>query len=172
MKTKTKLLITSLSLMAASAYAQSSIPSVGMPPPTVRAEMPGQGAPSMPQPAMQRPTPQMNQNGPQPAVGATGSTGADVRDPGTIKYGPHIIIPVPTPHLFPASATTSNSSSGGDGGVPVTYSTPASLILPPPPGPPRPFDPTQQSSATTSNSSSGDSSASMPVFRSIPSGGN
>ncbi len=69
---KTKLLITSLSLMATSAYAQPSIPPVGMPPPTVRAEMPREAAPSTPQPAMQRPMPQMNQSGPQPAVGATG----------------------------------------------------------------------------------------------------
>lgn len=72
MKMKTKILITSLSLIATSAYAQPSIPSVGMPPPTVRAEMPGQGVPSTPQPTIQRPTPQMNQTSPQPTVGATG----------------------------------------------------------------------------------------------------
>jgi hypothetical protein len=51
---KAKLLITSLSLIAISAYAQPSLPSAGMPPPTVGAEIPHQAAPSMPQPAMQR----------------------------------------------------------------------------------------------------------------------
>ena len=45
MKLKTKLFITSLSLIAASAYAQPSIPAVGMPPPTVRAEMPRAATP-------------------------------------------------------------------------------------------------------------------------------
>lgn len=79
---KTNLLITSLGLIATSVYAQPSVPSVGVPPPTVRAEMPGQGVPSMPQPAMQRPAPQMNQPAmqspvPQPAVGATGGNGGN-----------------------------------------------------------------------------------------------
>lgn len=78
MKMKTKLLITSLSLIATSAYAQPSVPSVGIPPPTVRAEMPGQGVPSMPQPPMQRPAPQMNQSSPQPAVGATDGAGIKI----------------------------------------------------------------------------------------------
>ena len=72
---KTKLLITSLSLMAASAYAQPSIPSVGIPPPTVRAEIPGQGVPSMPQPSIHTPTPQMNSGGPQPSAGGVGGAG-------------------------------------------------------------------------------------------------
>ena len=81
---KTNLLITSLSLIATSAYAQSSIPSVGMPSPTVRAEMPREAAPSIPQPAMQRPMPQMNQSGPQSAVSATGGTGGNGGNGGLI----------------------------------------------------------------------------------------
>ncbi|QWE09788.1 hypothetical protein [Polynucleobacter sp. es-EL-1] len=52
---RSKLFITSLSLIASSTYAQPSVPSVGLPPPTVRAEMPRAATPSMPQPAMQRP---------------------------------------------------------------------------------------------------------------------
>ena len=72
---KTKLLITSLSLIATSAYAQPTIPSVGIPPPTVRAEMPGQGVPSMPQPSIHTPTPQMNSGGPQPSAGGVGGAG-------------------------------------------------------------------------------------------------
>lgn len=84
---KTKLLITSLSLMAVSAYAQPSIPSVGIPPPTVRAEIPGQGVPSMPQPSMHTPTPQINSGGPQPSpggVGGAGGTGGNGGDGGLI----------------------------------------------------------------------------------------
>ncbi|QWD85852.1 hypothetical protein AOC19_02990 [Polynucleobacter asymbioticus] len=99
---KTNLLITSLGLIATSVYAQPSVPSVGVPPPTVRAEMPGQGMPSMPQPqmtptipnhggrpplpsqALPQPMPQMNQSGPQPAVGATGGTGGNGGNGGLI----------------------------------------------------------------------------------------
>ena len=72
---KTKLLITSLSLIATSAYAQPSIPSVGIPPPTVRAEIPGQGMPSMPQPSIHTPTLQINSGGPQPSAGGVGGAG-------------------------------------------------------------------------------------------------
>jgi len=86
---KTKLLITSLSLIATSAYAQPSIPSVGMPPPTVRAEMP--------QPAMQRPTP-------QPAVGATSGNSARPAPPSTISSGP-----------LPANAAKAPTSVGAIG---------------------------------------------------------
>lgn len=91
---KTKLLITSLCLITSSAYAQRSIPSVGMPPPAARAEMHREVAPSMPQPAIQRPMPQMNQNGQQSAVGATGGKGEkSVEDDGC----PCVIPPPPQP---------------------------------------------------------------------------
>jgi hypothetical protein len=62
---KTKLLIISMGLVAASAYAQPSIPA-GVSPPVNRPEVNRQVVPSMPQPVMQRPAP-------QPAVGASQS---------------------------------------------------------------------------------------------------
>lgn len=78
---KSTLLITSLCLVSTSIYAQPGpgqrSGDVGMSPPTVRAEMPRESTPSMPQPAMQRPALQMNQSGPQSAVGATGGTGGN-----------------------------------------------------------------------------------------------
>jgi hypothetical protein len=76
---KTKLLITSLCLVGASVYAQPGPGirnEVGLPPPTVRAEMPRESASSMPQPGIQRPEPQFI-GGPQPAVGATGGNGGN-----------------------------------------------------------------------------------------------
>ena len=63
---KSKLLIASLGLVAASAYAQPSMPA-GVSPPVNRPEV---SPTSMPQPAMQRPAP-------QPAVGATGGNGGN-----------------------------------------------------------------------------------------------
>ncbi|QWD86262.1 hypothetical protein AOC19_03015 [Polynucleobacter asymbioticus] len=64
---KSKLLIASLGLVAASAYAQPSIPAGGASPSVNRPEV---SPTSMPQPAMQRPAP-------QPAVGATGGNGGN-----------------------------------------------------------------------------------------------
>ncbi|QWE09982.1 hypothetical protein [Polynucleobacter sp. es-EL-1] len=73
---KTKLLISALSLIATSAYAQPSMPA-GASPSANRPEVSRQATPSMPQPAMQRPAP-------QPAVGATGGTGGNGGNGGLI----------------------------------------------------------------------------------------
>ena len=77
---KSKILITSLGLIAVFAYAQPSGPVGGMSHPVSRSEVFREVVPSMPQPSMPRPTPQMNDGvplsgGPQPQVGTTGVTG-------------------------------------------------------------------------------------------------
>ncbi len=111
---KTKLLITSLSLIATSAYAQPSIPSVGIPPPTVRAEIPGQGVPSIPQPEMQRPAPQMNSGGPQPAVGMPPPhvMRAEMSD----KVGGSMNSQLPPNSTFPPASVGATGGTGGNGG--------------------------------------------------------
>ncbi|MBU3590003.1 hypothetical protein [Polynucleobacter sp. 80A-SIGWE] len=111
---KTKLLITSLSLIATSAYAQPSIPSVGIPPPTVRAEIPGQGVPSMPQPSIHTPTPQMNSGGPQPDVGMPPPhvMRAEMSD----KVGGSVNSQLPPNSTFPPASVGATGGTGGNGG--------------------------------------------------------
>jgi hypothetical protein len=64
---KSKLFITALGILAASAYAQPSGPAGGMSPPVNRPEVSREVAPSMPRPA----------GGPQPGASATGGTGGN-----------------------------------------------------------------------------------------------
>ena len=121
---KTKLFITSLSLIATSAYAQPSIPA-GVSPPVNRPEVSRQVTPSMPQPAIQRPAP-------QPDVGATGGNsgliigtggnGATPKSPSTMYSG---VGPLPAND---AKAPT----SVGDSVAPP----PPLYPPPPPPAPP------------------------------------
>jgi hypothetical protein len=92
---KSKLLITLLSLMTASAYAEPSIPVGGISPLINRPDVTREVAPSMPQPSLLRPVPQMNNGvplpgGPHPQVGATGDEGVtkQVAAPVAVKPTP------------------------------------------------------------------------------------
>lgn len=116
---KTNLLITSLSLIATSAYAQPSVPSVGLPPPTVRAEMPGQGVPSMPQPQMNQPT--IPNHGGRPAAPLPPFVTEFSSSVGAVPVNPqeqeNIARMIALPPLQPVGATGGSGGSGGNGGL-------------------------------------------------------